>query len=641
MATMLNGAAVMDAALLLIAGNESCWPVEDTRILTDRGYLFFEDINELEQRGEQPLFACYDVKSASLVFRPRIGRLVHYEHNGAIVDFTHAAERPRWAADSTMFGASSQSPPTIHTGGHFTLRVTPEHAVFTQHGDWRGNNQWSWSAFGGELAGTAVPAQSDTAIRMLTRAPGGCTLESDESAVERELLSMFGVDGTAACDAFLELYGFWLGDGSLDVHNQRVVFINYKPLDVAWLRTALLLTGLPADAWYEDPQKETGVRFAVRPWFAPFFGEYGAKYIVSTREYSDVRFIADPLPVATPFHKPPTQSCVCLWCDAHLANTPSGRCKHQVKCKVDLRTEEDKENAAIALETEDVDMPSASSSSVPVCRIEAPNVASAKWFWHWLKKASRRQLRLVVAGLHRAGGSYSADRGEIYTSSVRFRDELLAVYAAAGYTASFSLKRQAGKLSSCIRKKRAPADIQLTITPQAFDELPGDRQAHYYAVRANSCSWRVQFSEYPAVALRAEDVQSLPFQGAVWCLSVDHPDHLVVVQRAHRVQEDGKWIVTKAGAAVIVGQCPQPQTSEHLAAVEIMKLKHLLILQNKIDLVKEKEAASQYDEILNFIRGTVADGSPIIPISAQLKYNIEVRPTPHRTARAHAEPSLC
>jgi translation initiation factor 2 subunit 3 len=32
--------------------------------------------------------------------------------------------------------------------------------------------------------------------------------------------------------------------------------------------------------------------------------------------------------------------------------------------------------------------------------------------------------------------------------------------------------------------------------------------------------------------------------------------------------------------------CPQPQTSEHLAAVEIMKLKNILILQNKIDLVR-------------------------------------------------------
>jgi len=84
--------------------------------------------------------------------------------------------------------------------------------------------------------------------------------------------------------------------------------------------------------------------------------------------------------------------------------------------------------------------------------------------------------------------------------------------------------------------------------------------------------------------------------------------------------------VMDAAMLLIAGNepCPQPQTSEHLAAVEIMKLKHLLILQNKIDLVKEKDAANQYDEILNFIRGTVADGSPIIPISAQLKYNIDV-----------------
>lgn len=49
--------------------------------------------------------------------------------------------------------------------------------------------------------------------------------------------------------------------------------------------------------------------------------------------------------------------------------------------------------------------------------------------------------------------------------------------------------------------------------------------------------------------------------------------------------------------------CPQPQTSEHLAAIEIMKLKHILILQNKIDLVKESQAKEQYDQILKFVQG--------------------------------------
>ena len=84
--------------------------------------------------------------------------------------------------------------------------------------------------------------------------------------------------------------------------------------------------------------------------------------------------------------------------------------------------------------------------------------------------------------------------------------------------------------------------------------------------------------------------------------------------------------VMDAALLLIAGNesCPQPQTSEHLAAVEIMKLKHIIILQNKIDLVKEEAAKAQYGQIQDFIKGTVAQGAPIIPISAQLKLNIDV-----------------
>lgn len=87
------------------------------------------------------------------------------------------------------------------------------------------------------------------------------------------------------------------------------------------------------------------------------------------------------------------------------------------------------------------------------------------------------------------------------------------------------------------------------------------------------------------------------------------------------------------GAAVMDGallliagneSCPQPQTSEHLAAVEIMKLRHIIILQNKIDLVQESAAMNQHETIRKFIKGTIADGAPVLPISAQLKYNIDV-----------------
>ena len=44
--------------------------------------------------------------------------------------------------------------------------------------------------------------------------------------------------------------------------------------------------------------------------------------------------------------------------------------------------------------------------------------------------------------------------------------------------------------------------------------------------------------------------------------------------------------VMDAALLLIAGNepCPQPQTSEHLAAVEIMKLQNLIILQNKIGI---------------------------------------------------------
>jgi translation initiation factor 2 subunit 3 len=83
--------------------------------------------------------------------------------------------------------------------------------------------------------------------------------------------------------------------------------------------------------------------------------------------------------------------------------------------------------------------------------------------------------------------------------------------------------------------------------------------------------------------------------------------------------------VMDAALLLIAGNetCPQPQTSEHLAAIEIMKLDNIVILQNKVDLMKEEGADAHYQSILKFIRGTVADGSPIIPISAQLKFNVD------------------
>lgn len=50
----------------------------------------------------------------------------------------------------------------------------------------------------------------------------------------------------------------------------------------------------------------------------------------------------------------------------------------------------------------------------------------------------------------------------------------------------------------------------------------------------------------------------------------------------------------------------------------------IIILQNKIDLVNENAAIQQHESIHRFIEGTIADGAPVVPISAQLMYNVDV-----------------
>jgi len=70
-------------------------------------------------------------------------------------------------------------------------------------------------------------------------------------------------------------------------------------------------------------------------------------------------------------------------------------------------------------------------------------------------------------------------------------------------------------------------------------------------------------------------------------------------------------------------QCPQPQTIEHLKTLELSGIKNIIVVQNKIDLVTREEAMENFKGIKKFLKGTNAENSPIIPLSAQHGANIE------------------
>jgi len=101
---------------------------------------------------------------------------------------------------------------------------------------------------------------------------------------------------------------------------------------------------------------------------------------------------------------------------------------------------------------------------------------------------------------------------------------------------------------------------------------------------------------------------------------VDAPGHeaLMATMLSGAAVMDGAILVIAADET-----CPQPQTREHLAAIEVVGVKNLVIVQNKIELVSEKRAFESYQEIFNFVKGSVAEDVPVIPVSAQHGVNID------------------
>jgi len=117
---------------------------------------------------------------------------------------------------------------------------------------------------------------------------------------------------------------------------------------------------------------------------------------------------------------------------------------------------------------------------------------------------------------------------------------------------------------------------------------------------------------------------------------VDAPGHetLMAVMISGASIMDGALLLVAA-----TEKCPQPQTREHLAALEIAGIKNIVVVQNKIDIVSKERAMESYDEIQEFVRGTIAEDAPIIPVSAHHDVNLDILieaieetiPTPDRS----------
>jgi translation initiation factor 2 subunit 3 len=109
----------------------------------------------------------------------------------------------------------------------------------------------------------------------------------------------------------------------------------------------------------------------------------------------------------------------------------------------------------------------------------------------------------------------------------------------------------------------------------------------------------------------AEPVRTVSF--------VDAPGHetLMATMLSGSALMDGAMLVIAANE-----RCPQPQTKEHLMALELVGIENIVIVQNKIDVVSQADALENYRQIKKFVKGTIAENAPVIPVSAQKGINI-------------------
>ena len=460
---------------------------EDHQILTNKGFMFLKDIEVCDQNALR--IASYDQESEEIIYQVMNELIINPYKTRKMIEITHHAESYRWAPNSDIYGRSiadlersSKSGKNIDftvTGkpkeknirsNYVSLITTQKHRMLYKTGkcgerkseNRTGDTYIIWDGYEKcnhdrtirkryeypyrtHHAEEMLSDDPQKVIKMLASASNGIRLET----MEIPFIEALNLKNEEQIMSFLEIYGYWLGDGSLEFSKKRVaksiVFSIVKKHDINWLHEKI--NNLQITSRDYECKKQHVIQIYETAYVKYFEEEYASKY------------------------------------------RRSGEFVHS-ECK------------------------------------------SAKWFMSWVWQLNKHYLRAIISGLRRADGCQSKGNNKIYTSSVKFRDELVHICLNAGYSPRFYSMYMENEFRG-IGKNGCPIIANHTSWAVTYPD-PDSQNTHY--------SRPVLFCQ--------RDIKEIEHTGRTWCVNVP-PHHTIIVRRAY--EEDG--IVTKATVPIITNQC--------------------------------------------------------------------------------------
>ena len=111
--------------------------------------------------------------------------------------------------------------------------------------------------------------------------------------------------------------------------------------------------------------------------------------------------------------------------------------------------------------------------------------------------------------------------------------------------------------------------------------------------------------------------QSLPFRRISLLDAPGHETLMATAIAGSSIIDSALFVISSTEPV------PMPQTREHLMIINALGIRKVIVVQTKIDVVGKEKAKKSYEQIKAFLKGSVIESAPVIPVMANKGINID------------------